>query len=113
MKFIEHFYVSRSIENVNKVISGLKRNVGQIGVYITTISYSPTEQLEIYHCSVFKQKFFRNKNELTIVAITASEKEAVDFVTCLTEDCLKVRGDCNLKEYLLSGSFKGIMSDRG
>ncbi len=113
MKFIEHFYVSNSIENVNKVISRLKRNVGQIGVYITSISENPTEQLDIYHCSVFKQKYFRKSKDFTIVAITATHKEAVDFVTCLTEDCLKVRGDCNLKEYLLSESFKGIMSDRG
>ena len=54
MKFIKHFYVSKSIENVNRVISRLKRNVGQIGVYITTISTNPAEQLDIYHCSVLK-----------------------------------------------------------
>ena len=58
MKFIEHFYVSQSIENVNKVISRLKRNVGQIGVYITSISKNPAEQLDIYHCSVLQQKYF-------------------------------------------------------
>ena len=65
MKFIKHFYVSKSIENVNKVISRLKRNVGQISVYITSVSQNPME-----------------------------------------------RGDCKLKEYLLSESFKGIMDDR-
>ena len=58
MKFIEHLYVSKSIKNVNKVISRLKRNVGQIKVYITAISENPTEQLDIYHCSVLQQKYF-------------------------------------------------------
>ncbi len=113
MKFIKHFYVSKSIENVNRVISRLKRNVGQIGVYITSISTNPAEQLDIYHCSVLQQKYFHKSKDFTIVAITATHKEAVDFVTYLTEDCLKVRGDCNLKEYLLSDSFKGIIDDRG
>ena len=113
MKFIEHLYVSNSIKNVNKVISRLKRNVGQLKVYITAISENPTEQLDIYHCSVLKQKYFHKSKDFTIVAITGSHSEAVTFVRCLAEDCMKERGDCNLKEYLLSESFKGIISDRG
>ena len=113
MKFLKHFYVSKSIENVNKVISRLKRNVGQISVYVTAISQNPAEQLDIYHCSVLQQKYFRKNKNFTIVAITGSHKEAVQFVTYLTEDCLKTRGDCKIKEYLLSDSFKGIMDDRG
>ncbi len=113
MKFIEYLYVSNSIKNVNKVISKLKRNVGQIKVYITAISENPTEQLDIYHCSVLQQKYFHKSKDFTIVAITDSHAEAVTYVQYLTEDCLKVRGDCKLKEYLLSESFKGIISDRG
>ena len=58
MKFIEHLYVSKSIKNVDKVKSKLKRNVGQIMVYITAISENPTEQLDIYHCSILQQKYF-------------------------------------------------------
>lgn len=113
MKFIEHLYVSNSIKNVDRVISKLKRNVGQIKVYITAISEHPTDQLDIYHCSILKQKYFHKNEDFTIVAITGSHEEAVTFVRCLVEDCLKVRGDCNLKEYLLSDAFKGIISDRG
>lgn len=113
MKFIEHLYVSNSIKNVNKVISRLKRNVGQVMVYITAISENPTEQLDIYHCSVLQQKYFHKDKNFTIVAITSSHEEAVTFVQCLVEDCLKVRGDCKIKEYILSDSFKGIISDRG
>ena len=113
MKFIEHLYVSNSIKNVNKVISRLKRNVGQVMVYITAISENPTEQLDIYHCSVLQQKYFHKDKNFTIVAITSSHEEAVTFVQCLVEDCLKVRGDCKIKEYILSDSFQGIMSDRG
>ena len=113
MKFIEHIYVSKSIKNVDKVKSKLKRNVGQIMVYITAISENPTEQLDIYHCSILQQKYFHKSKDFTIVAITSSHEEAVTFVRCLTEDCLKLRGDCNLKEYLLSDLFRGIISDRG
>ena len=113
MKFIEHLYVGKSIKNVNKVISKLKRNVGQIMIYITAISENPTEQLDIYHCSILQQKYFHKSEDFTIVAITGSYEEAVSFVQCLTQDCLKVRGDCNLKEYLLSDSFQGIINDRG
>lgn len=113
MKFIEHLYVSNSIKNADKVISKLKRNVGQIMVYIISISNNSSDQLDIYHCSVMQQKVFHKDKNFTIVAITQTHEEAVDYVKCLVEDCLKVRGDCKLKEYLLSESFQGIISDRG
>ena len=113
MKFIEHLYVSNSIKNADKVISKLKRNVGQIMVYIISISNNSSDQLDIYHCSVMQQKVFHKDKNFTIVAIIQTHEEAVDYVKCLVEDCLKVRGDCKLKEYLLSESFQGIISDRG
>ena len=113
MKFIEHLYVSKSIKNVDKVISKLRRNVGQIMVYIISISENSTEQLDIYHCSIMQQKYFHKDNNFTIVAITKTHEEAVDFVKYLVEDCMKVRDDCKLKEYLLSESFQGIIIDRG
>lgn len=113
MKFIEHLYVSNSIKNADKVISKLKRNVGQIMVYIISISNNSSDQLDIYHCSVMQQKVFHKDKNFTIVAITKTHEEAVEYVQLLVKDCLKVRGDCKLKEYLLSKSFRGIISDRG
>lgn len=113
MKFIEHLYVSNSIKNTKRVIWKLKHNVGQIKVYLVAISQHPNDQLDIYHCSIFQQKFFRKDKSLTIVALTSSHEEAVAFVQSVVEDCLKVRGDINLKEYLLSDEYKGIMDDRG
>lgn len=113
MKFIKQLYVSNSIKNVNRVIWKLQHNVGQIKVYIISISNHPSDQLDIYHCSVLQQKYFHKDKDFTIVAITSSHEEAVEFVQHAVEDCLKVRGDCNLKEYLLSDSFTGIISDRG
>ncbi len=113
MRFIDHYYVGSSIKNVKRVIWKLKRNIGQIAVYITSISKHPNDQLEIYHCSMLKQKFFRKDKDLVIVAITGSYAEAVEFVKNALEDCMKVRGDCNIKEYLLSDSFCGINKDRG
>lgn len=113
MKFIDNLYVSKSIKNADKVISKLKRNVGQIMVYIISISENPTDQLDIYHCSIMQQKYFHKDKNFTIVAITKTHEEAVEFVKYVVEDCLKVRGDCNLKEYLLSDLFQGIISDRG
>jgi hypothetical protein len=113
MKFIEHLYVSKSIKNVNRVIWKLKHNAGQIKIYITAISKHPTDQLDIYHCSVLQQKYFHKDKDFTIVAITDSHEGAVEFVQLLTEQCLKTRGDCNLREYLLSESFTGIIDDRG
>ena len=113
MKFIDHLYVSNSIKNVDTVISKLKRNVGQIKVYITAISQNPNEQLDIYHCSIMQQKYFHKSSDFTVVAITSSHAEAVEYVKLLTQECLNTRGDCKIKEYLLSDSFQGIISDRG
>ena len=71
MKFIEHLYVSKSIENVNKVKNKLRRNIGQVLVYITAISENPTEQLDIYHCSILKQKYFHKSKFPPLSTVTA------------------------------------------
>ena len=113
MKFIEQLYVSKSIKNTKRVIWKLKHNIGQIKIYIVSISSHPADQLDIYHCSVMQQKFFRKDKNFTIVALTASHDEAVAYVQCVVEDCLKVRGDVNLEEYLLSDVYQGIIDDRG
>lgn len=113
MKFIKNLYVSNSIKNPDKVISKLKRNAGQIMVYIISISENSTDQLDIYHCSVMQQKYFHKNKNFMIVGITGSYEEAVEFVKETAVDCLKIRGNCKLKEYLLSEDFKGTINDRG
>ena len=69
MKFIDNLYVSKSIKNVKRVIWKMRRNIGQIKVYITTLSKHPTDQLDIYHCSILQQKFFRLDEDFIVVAI--------------------------------------------
>lgn len=113
MKFIENLYVSKSIKNVKRVIWKLKHNAGQIKIYVTAISAHPNDQLDIYHCSVLQQKYFHKNKDFTVVAITDSHEAAVEFVQKAVEECLKARGDCNLKEFLLSDSYMGIINDRG
>lgn len=113
MKFIKNLYVSKSIRNVKRVIWKLKHNAGQIKIYVTAISLNPKDQLDIYHCSVLQQKYFHKNKDFTVVAITDSYEGAVTFVQNAVEECLKVRGDCNLKEYFLSESYMGIINDRG
>lgn len=113
MKFIKELYVSNTVKNVKTVMWKLQRNIGQLGIFLVVISRHPSDQLEIYHCSVLKQKYFQKQKEFTIVAITTSYDEAVSFVRCALEDCWKEQGDCQVKKYLLSDSYKGILIDRG
>ncbi len=111
MKFIEQLYISNSIKDSKKVIWKLKHNIGQIKVYIVSISKHPTDQLDIYHCSMLQQKFL--KKDVEIVALTTNYDEAVSFVRVALEDCFKIRGNYNLKEYLQSNDYHGIVQDRG
>ncbi len=72
------------------------------GVFLITISRNASDQLEIYEAKQLVQRYYK-KNPPYVVGIAENHGEAVALVEHLVQECLRERGDCALKEYLLCG----------
>ena len=92
-------------ENLSKEeIAKLKRQLCKkpllYDVYVVTASANPHNQLEFFHCRFLAQTYYQ-KHPPYVIGIASSYQGATGLVLRITEDCLKKRGDCSLREYLL------------
>lgn len=69
-------------------------------VFLITIASNPKEQLDILDARQIAQPYYKDV-ELYVVGIASDHEEAIDLVEQIVKECLKERGDCALKEYLL------------
>lgn len=97
MKFYRYLYVGDNIKNPNKIKWKLKHHAG-VQVYVITIA-AGNDQLELFQSAYLKQKYFR-KHPPIVVGIASDYNEAVQIVMRITQECLSITGNCNLKEYL-------------
>lgn len=100
MKFYRRLYVGKSVRKVNTVKWKLKAGAGQFCVYLITISRG-RDQLDIFHCSLLKQKHFDRK-QLYVVGIAADMGEAYQLVGRMLADTLQAGMEGDIKGYLLS-----------
>lgn len=101
MKFYKNLYCSNNIiTKKTKICRKLKRNIGQLNIYIILLG-NGTNQLEIIHCAYLQQKYF-DKKELFIVGIADGYFEAVLIVQRITEDVVNQTGEAYIKKYLVS-----------
>lgn len=95
-------YLGESIrkEKLDKIKKRLENKPLFSGVFLITLSRNASDQLEIYAAKQLAQSYYR-KNPPYVIGIAGSHEEAVAMVEQLVQECLKARGDCALKEYLL------------
>lgn len=95
-------YLGDSIneDKLDKIIKKLERNPLFSGVFLITVSRNASDQLDIFDAKQLVQSYYK-KNPPYVVGIAGSHDEAVELVERLVQECLKARGDCALKEYLL------------
>lgn len=95
-------YLGDSInENkLDKIIKKLEKNPVFSGVFLITVSRNASDQLDIFDARQLAQSYYK-KNPPYVVGIAGSHDEAVELVERLVQECLRARGDCALKEYLL------------
>lgn len=86
-------------KNLDKIKKKLETRPLFSGVFLISISRNVSDQLEIYDAKQLSWKYYQ-KNPPYIVGIADDWQEAVTLVEKMVEDCLHVRGDCELKEYL-------------
>lgn len=95
-------YLGDSIneDKLDKIIKKLERKPLFSGVFLITVSRNASDQLDIFEAKQLVQSYYK-KNPPYVVGIAGSHDEAVELVERLVQECLKARGDCALKEYLL------------
>lgn len=102
LKYHHRLYLGESISEskLDKIKKRLKKQPLLSNVYLITIANNPHNQLDIFSAKQLVQKFY-DQYPVYIVGIASDYEEAVTLIETIVQECLQVRGDCALKEYLL------------
>ncbi|MGN0402110.1 MAG: hypothetical protein ACI4HQ_07610 [Acetatifactor sp.] len=87
-------------EKLDKIIKKLESKPMFSGVFVIAVSRNFSDQLEIYQARELAHKYYEN-NPPYIIGLAGSKDEAIHMIENLVQCCMKERGDCALKEYLL------------
>lgn len=95
-------YLGDSIngKKLDKIMKKLEKKPLFSDVFLITVSRNASDQLDIFAARQLVQTYYK-KHPPHVVGIAGSHEEAVELVEQLVQECLKARGDCALKEYLL------------
>lgn len=102
LTFYPELYLGESIssDKLDKLKEKLIKKPLFSALYVIALSQNPSDQLEIYAARQLAQSYY-SKYPPYIIGITANYDEAVSLVEKIVQECIKERGDCALKEYLL------------
>ena len=102
LSYHPNLYLGDSInaKKLDKLKKKLENKPLLSDVFLVVISRNPSDQLEIYNSRQLAQRYYE-KNPPYVVGIAGGYDEAVGMVEGLVQACIKERGDCALKEYLL------------
>ena len=102
LKFYEKLYLGESISK--KKLDKLKRKLEKkpllANVYLIVPAVNPEEQLDIFDAKQLVQPFYKDTC-FTVIGLAANYEEALQLIEQIVQECLKERGDCKLREYLL------------
>lgn len=88
-----------NVKKLDKIKKKLENKPFFSGIFLIALSRNSSDQLEIYDAKQLVQSYYK-KNPPYVVGLAGDYEEAVALVVQMTEECLKSRGDCRLKEYL-------------
>ena len=102
LTFAPNLYLGESIasEKLDKIKKRLVKNPLWANVYLITPASNPADQLDIFDARQLIQPHYKNE-EFLVLGIVSGYEEALQLIERVTGECLKARGDCNLREYLL------------
>ena len=87
-------------KKLDKIKKKLEKKPLLSGVFLISVSVNPSDQLDIFDARLLVQSYYE-KNPPYVIGITKTREEAVSMVEQIVQECLRERGDCALKEYLL------------
>ncbi|MBO5337896.1 MAG: hypothetical protein J6A94_12295 [Lachnospiraceae bacterium] len=102
LKFHKKIYLGESIEpkKVDKLKRKLRVKPFLAPVFLIVPARNPNDMLDIFDARQLVQKYYE-KESFVVLGIAGDYSEALRLVERMVQDCLKERGDCRLREYLL------------
>lgn len=102
VRYHSKLYLSEGItgKKLDKIKKKLEKKPLLSGVFLIAVSANESDQLDIFAARQLAQPYYK-KNPPYVIGITESYGEAVSLIEQLVQECLRERGDCVLKEYLL------------
>lgn len=102
ISFREKLYLGESIEEkkLDKLKRKLRVHPALANVYLVVPARNPKDQLDIFNARQLVQTFYKNE-AFHVLGIAGDYSEALLLIERMVQDCLKDRGDCNVREYLL------------
>lgn len=101
IEYHHNLYISDGISHskLDKIKKKLENKPLLCNVYLITFSSNPTDQLDIFPARQLAQSYYL-KYPVHVVGIASDYNGAVGLVETMVRECLQVRGDCSLREYL-------------
>ncbi len=102
LKFAQNLYLGEGIapEKLDKLKKRLNKKPLLANVYLITPARNPSDQLDIFDARQLVQPHYKNE-EFLVLGMASGYEDALQLIERITGECLKARGDCNLREYLL------------
>ena len=102
LKFAQNLYLGEGIapEKLDKLKKRLNKKPLLANVYLITPARNPADQLDMFDARQLLQPHYKDE-ELLVLGMASGYEDALQLIERITGECLKARGDCNLREYLL------------
>ena len=82
-----------------QILWRLRHNKFQLGVYIILMAPDPQNLMEVIPASLLRQPYYQ-KQDLFVLGIAGSKKEAYELVRQLIEEVYRETGGVALREYI-------------
>ena len=101
LEYHPNLYLGEGIKKkkLDKIKKKLENKPLFSSVFLISLSRNPFDQLEVYEARQLCQPYYR-KCPPYVVGIAKNREEAIALVEEIVTECLAVRGDCALMEYL-------------
>ena len=87
-------------KKLDKIKKKLEKKPLFSGVFLIAVSASRSDQLDMFEARQLVQPYYE-KNPPYVIGIAGSREDALSLIEQIVKECLRERGDCSLKEYLL------------
>ena len=102
INFHYQLYLGEGLEfkDLIQIKKDLRENPVGANLFLITLAANEHEQLDIYDAKYLIQKYY-SKNPPYVIGIAKEKGQAISVVEELMQECVRNRGDANLRAYLM------------
>lgn len=101
IEFISNLYIGEGIDE--RKLDNIKKKIVSkpllSNVHLIAFAQNQNDQLDIFSASLLAQHYYQRIN-IRVVGIASNHNDAIRLLERIVRECLDVRGDCSLREYL-------------